>query len=217
MKYAYASLITNDEYLWGALGLYYSLKKVNSFYPFILLVSSDCSSKTIETLKQHDIVIKRVNANKFKNPVMWYQTTLQKFNVFKLTEYDKICFLDADVLLYKNIDYLFEKSDKYWFDNREKYSGGRNWLCGEIWFATPLGKLYDIIKANLNDDDYTDEMVLTRIFKDYEVPQDFYLLHEVKHCVTIGSPLKYWQKYNIQNYEELKQIVDEILDNIIDY
>ena len=39
----------------------------------------------------------------------WFNTTFSKLHVFGLTEYDKIVYLDADVLLLANVDELFDK------------------------------------------------------------------------------------------------------------
>ena len=40
--------------------------------------------------------------------VAW-EDTLNKFHCFNLTEYDKVFFLDADIILFENLDYLFDK------------------------------------------------------------------------------------------------------------
>jgi alpha-N-acetylglucosamine transferase len=34
--------------------------------------------------------------------------TLSKFEIFNLTQFDKIIYLDADIMMLKNIDHLFE-------------------------------------------------------------------------------------------------------------
>lgn len=39
----------------------------------------------------------------------WFNTTFSKLHVFGLTEFDKIVYLDADLLLLSNIDELFDK------------------------------------------------------------------------------------------------------------
>lgn len=39
----------------------------------------------------------------------WFNTTFSKLHVFGLTEFDKIVYLDADLLLLNNVDELFDK------------------------------------------------------------------------------------------------------------
>ena len=111
-KYTFLSVLTTDDYLPGLLVLNASLKNTHSMYPFIVLLSSNISKKTIKILIKNSInfsVIntKIVNSTDINKEHRWF-TTYFKLNVFNQTNYDKIVYLDCDILILKNIDDLFE-------------------------------------------------------------------------------------------------------------
>ena len=53
---------------------------------------------------------KYLNHNKTIQPVFArnWALTFSKFEAFKMTEYDKIILVDADIMIKKNLDHLFE-------------------------------------------------------------------------------------------------------------
>lgn len=120
-KYAYITLLTNDSYIKGVLLLKESLRKVNSEYPLKCIVTTTgVSQSTLDILDKAKIeyfLFDRIPTpdhiykhNLECNPeraVVW-KDVLTKFNIFKLTKFDKIIFLDADLLILKNLDHCFE-------------------------------------------------------------------------------------------------------------
>jgi glycogenin len=115
MKYTYISIITTNEYLEGVLVLYYSLMKTQPKYPFLLLVTPNVSQEILDKLFQHKINYKIVNyiqnATDFSSnekSVRW-KYTHSKLEIFGQTEFEKLVYLDADMLVLQNIDDLFEK------------------------------------------------------------------------------------------------------------
>jgi len=120
-NYSYVSLLTDDSYVYGIALLVKSLSKVKAKYPLHVLVTEDVSLPTLEMLRQlrvtYEIVekipiSKELNdynfaVNKKRAGIWKYCWT--KFKIFDLTQFEKIIFLDADVMILKNIDNLFEK------------------------------------------------------------------------------------------------------------
>ena len=45
-KYCWTTLLATDDYVWGILGLYFSLQKVYSKYPLIPIVTDNISDET---------------------------------------------------------------------------------------------------------------------------------------------------------------------------
>ncbi|MFA6295134.1 MAG: glycosyltransferase [Candidatus Paceibacterota bacterium] len=113
-NYSFVSIITTDDYLPGLLVLYRSLIATNTRYSFLVLLTEDISTDTISILERQHIPYKIVKT-KINNPTdidhghRWFPT-YSKLNVFDQTQYNKIVYLDADMLILRNIDELFKYS-----------------------------------------------------------------------------------------------------------
>lgn len=100
--------------MWGGvLVLARSLQLVKSSEPFYVLVpankrslisTGDCKKYGITIIEADDIQMP-VESNR----VSYWSDTVFKLNVFGMTQFKKIVFLDSDMLVMKNIDHLFEK------------------------------------------------------------------------------------------------------------
>lgn len=106
------SIITSDDYLRGLLVLHRSLIDTNTQYPFLTLITEDISVDTVSVLDKHHIPYKVIKT-KINNPTdvdqshRWFPT-YSKLNIFDQTQYDKVVYLDADMLILRNIDELFK-------------------------------------------------------------------------------------------------------------
>lgn len=60
MKNLYVTLVASDEYILGAICLNKSLQKVKSKYPFLVLLTTNCSSMSKKLLEQNNIKYKEV-------------------------------------------------------------------------------------------------------------------------------------------------------------
>ncbi len=115
---SYISVLSTENYLDAILKTYKNLKQTNTKYPFSVLVTDLVSEETENKLKAEGInVIRRksieiseeaLNRNKNSNSAHW-NYTFDKLNIFELTEFEKIVYLDSDLFIMKNIDELFEK------------------------------------------------------------------------------------------------------------
>lgn len=105
------SILTTDDYLPGVLVLAGSLKSLGSNYPFHLLLTPDISESVLLILDKH-LISYSIISQKIENPTdvsrvhRWFPT-YSKLSVFDQTQYKKIVYLDADMLVLKNIDELF--------------------------------------------------------------------------------------------------------------
>ena len=112
MKYSYVSILSTDSYLFGALVLWKSLQDTQPKYPFHLLVTPNISKDTLSVLEKSNIQVIKIDP--IKNPILndpkdrrYYNYS--KLNMWNLTQFDKIVYLDADMLIMHNIDELFTK------------------------------------------------------------------------------------------------------------
>ena len=120
-NYSYVTLLTNDSYSYGIILLTESLKKVKAKYPLHVLVTPNVSKAILKLLDQLDLTYEITDI--IPTPDVLYernkkiQSTFSstwkycwtKFKIFNLTQFSKIVFLDADIMINKNIDHLFTK------------------------------------------------------------------------------------------------------------
>lgn len=115
---SYITSITTDNYLEGVLILNKSLKRVGAKYPLSVLISKGVSHKVEQILEkkgistirasQKLIIDKNIKENEISNVKHW-DFTFDKLLVFGLVQFEKLVFLDSDLLLLENIDFLFER------------------------------------------------------------------------------------------------------------
>ncbi len=119
-NYSYVTYLTDDSYAYGVILLKETLDKTQSKYPLHVLITEDVSTSTVEILEQlkvsYELVekillpehIHQSNLQKNKKFAITWQYCLTQLQVFNLKQFDKIVFLDADIMILKNIDHLFE-------------------------------------------------------------------------------------------------------------
>ena len=119
MNYSYMTLLSDDSYIFGIILLNKSLKEVNSAYPLEVLVTSNVSKPVLNILEQLNLkyyVVEPLKSDEITQynsqidssfAVTWH-LCMTKFELFKMTQFDKIIYLDADIMVIKNLDHLFE-------------------------------------------------------------------------------------------------------------
>lgn len=110
--YIWATLLTNSSYLEGVLTLNYSLIKVNSIYPLVVLYTDQLDLNSIEILIKNKIKILKIDKllpilnNKNLKFEKRFLDTWSKLYFFKLIQFKRIIQLDSDMLILKNFDEL---------------------------------------------------------------------------------------------------------------
>jgi len=134
---SYVTLLSSKNYLKGVLVLNQSLKSVGSKYPLIVLMSREFYNSYIEvvTIFKLNNIAYQILDTSFTLPESISQkihskrwiNTFDKLHVFGLTSFNKIVFLDSDMLVVKNIDHLFEKNHLSFATASEQVSGCEDW------------------------------------------------------------------------------------------
>lgn len=108
----YVCVLATDDYLDGCLVLNENLKHLNSQYELLCLINEKISKETRKILDYFKIDYKeikkidyKVDFNDFVQP--YFKNTFDKLSIFQLTEYEKIVYLDLDLLITENVDDLF--------------------------------------------------------------------------------------------------------------
>lgn len=105
------SLITNDSFLPGIIALSKSIR-THSKYAFHIMVTNDVSESTLTRLRS--LCDEVITVDAISNPydqhqdVSWTSSALTKLNIWRLTQFEKIVYIDADAIVMSSIDELFD-------------------------------------------------------------------------------------------------------------
>ncbi|XP_017866745.1 PREDICTED: glycogenin-1 isoform X2 [Drosophila arizonae] len=117
-KFAWVTLTTNDNYGLGALVLAHSLKRAGTAHQLAVLVTPTVSEAMRDRLKDVYNVVQEVNvldsqdaANLALLARPELGVTFTKLHCWRLVQFEKCVFLDADTLVLKNCDELFEREE----------------------------------------------------------------------------------------------------------
>ncbi|XP_021960471.1 glycogenin-1 isoform X2 [Folsomia candida] len=115
---AWVTLATNDSYALGTLVVSRSLKRVNTTRKLVVMVTSGVSVPMRKALSSEFDVVYDVNiidsqdaANLALLTRPELGITFTKLHCWKLVQFSKCVFLDADTLILQNCDELFDRSE----------------------------------------------------------------------------------------------------------
>ncbi|XP_010062155.2 putative UDP-glucuronate:xylan alpha-glucuronosyltransferase 3 isoform X2 [Eucalyptus grandis] len=108
---AYATILHSAHvYVCGAIAAAQSIRMAGSTRDLVILVDktiSDYHRKGLEEAGWKIHTIQRIRNPKAEKDA-YNEWNYSKFRLWQLTDYDKIIFIDADLLILRNIDFLFE-------------------------------------------------------------------------------------------------------------
>lgn len=117
-KHAYTTLITRASYLAGVIILAHTLKKHGSRYPLVVFYTSTLSENAIRALEleapNSNIVLRKCEPLLPRKDIKTlliakrFEDTWTKLRVFELSDYDTVCYLDADMTIYRPMDQIFD-------------------------------------------------------------------------------------------------------------
>lgn len=130
-KEAYATMISSNDigYLLGAVVNYFSVRRFDPFRRYIVLLTEEVDSAVVMPIFQRYHIETRV-VPKLEEP--WYKhhdrcktfntgqkirwgRMFSKLNLFSMTQFDKVIYIDADTLVLRPVDSWFELLDKQAF------------------------------------------------------------------------------------------------------
>lgn len=112
-KKIWTTLVTNSKYMEGVLTLVYSLQRVGSKYPLVVLYTDTLTASGHHELDSRGIFKRRIKYllptehKDYANDVRFYDCW-SKLQPFSLTEFDLVCQLDSDMVVTQNMDELLE-------------------------------------------------------------------------------------------------------------
>ncbi|XP_006813254.1 glycogenin-1-like [Saccoglossus kowalevskii] len=115
---AFVTLATNDSYSYGALVLAHSLRAVGTTRKLAILITPNVTSRmrqllsdVFDSITQVDPLDSHDEANLALLTRPELGITFSKLHCWRLTQYNKCVFMDADALVLQNIDDLFEREE----------------------------------------------------------------------------------------------------------
>ena len=115
----YVTYLSSNDYLLGVLSLHESWKRTKSIYEFHCMVSNAISENIIDILKNKKIKIIRFNQIKIPENLITYNKNncytnyevlknyYNKIVIYGLDKFEKIVYMDAQMIMIDNIDELF--------------------------------------------------------------------------------------------------------------
>ena len=178
--YTYVTLLSSDDFLTGVVMLNWSLKRVKSAYPLLVLCSKSVSKNSLIFLRkrhldcsvlEEGIVVDTSEVNTNEGYGHW-NNTFDKLYVWSLTQYKKVVFLDSDMHVIKNIDYLFDcphmsavRADQWNEPGLEKLNSGLMVIEPNMEEFRGLKKLWESGEIKLKN--VGDQDVIRAYYKDW--------------------------------------------------
>ena len=113
---AYVTLLSSEKYLEGVIVLNKSLKNVGSRYPLYCVLSVSIDDIIRKHLEREGIPTIQLDKTAIQDGVdqgtghfSHWSFTFDKLLIWGLTQFEKIVYLDSDMLILGNVDSLFEK------------------------------------------------------------------------------------------------------------
>ncbi|HZY36653.1 MAG TPA: glycosyltransferase [Mucilaginibacter sp.] len=186
-KYSFVTFLGTDSFLPGVLALNQSLKTYNTRYQLMVLITDLVSPAYLEILKQKKIEYKRIeviqNPHQLINDERNFKHMFTKLRIFELVEFDKVVYLDADMLICQNIDVLFNMPHMSAVVAGGLYPGNESWKDFNAGFLVvePDKALFDTLCSSMNylpSDDGGDQGFLHAFYKDWTSDESLHLDHK---------------------------------------
>lgn len=225
----FMTLISTNDYIYGCVSLMYSWKKTQSKYPFYCLVTPQITKRNRDILEflgyslieiedyvpdsywrllqEDNDVIKGCSKDSLQSN--GWQHAWNKFHMYNMTQFDKICYIDADVVVLQNIDDIFNypggtSAEEWW-----AWSDKRWWFLAGILIIEPNTAEYERIlqfaeENPIIDGELSNDMkLLNKLYSDWG---DHFELHlpEYYFVETTYFSVKEYDSYLFENLMKIR-------------
>mmetsp|Transcript_45675 Transcript_45675/g.90667 ORF Transcript_45675/g.90667 Transcript_45675/m.90667 type:complete len:386 (+) Transcript_45675:65-1222(+) len=170
-KYAFVQMAYDDPsrppvHIWRVLPMARLLQSLSKF-PLIVLTNTTHfpdGTKVVDAFQKLDAIVlpcQQVPLSEkwaSKLPRRWL-ISYWKLQIWQLTDYDKLLWVDTDGILFRSIDWLFQHDGEWgqrdnWICEAEEAQ--QNWLCSGLMLINPSKETYRemVLYAELGTDDW---------------------------------------------------------------
>jgi len=222
---AFATLVTNPDYVTGALALARSLERVGTAFPLIVLATTAAGAE-VEKLEaencrivevgrlplstdfevRHNRAAQHAAAPFTKGQKPDFHDPLANFaklRLWQLEGYERIVFLDADTIVIKPIDKLMGYPEFSAAPNLYESLADFHRLNSGVFVARPDGRTFDAMLARLDDGETfwrrTDQTFLETFFADWHgLP---WTVNALQYAYLNLPALWHWPAIRVVHYQ----------------
>lgn len=202
---AYLTVLTTDDYAVGAVALWESLRKTRPQHGFVIVLTAQVSDSCDHALQDAGLVTLRIDQH-LEHPrptdgaFRHWNNTFSKLLIFGLVQYEKLVYLDSDMMVLRNLDHLFEKPHMSAVVAGKLMPGHEFWVqfCSGLMVIEPQPGLVAKILTHLPATDakpavFGDQDLLNQHFPDWPSHEELHL--EQSYGVFQSSLNRYVKQY----------------------
>lgn len=184
MNRIFVTYLANDLFLDGILVLKESLTLHNPNINITCMVTKDVSLVTKNILKNNKIILHQVDwikssrddyKGRYKDLNKYMFT---KLNLF-LLPYDKVLYLDADIIVNKNIEHLFNLETPAAVFDLSAFDKDNIGYNAGVMLITPSKEIYDKLINCINEyGGNTDQTLLNKVLRFKKIPPEYNTLYK---------------------------------------
>ena len=218
----YMTLVTELKYVPCVKNCNALMKYYNSQFPYIALVPED-SIDLQNQLAKADIQYIPIKIDKFGSDTRicpLFADTINKFQIFNFAEYEKICFIDADIIIRANIDYLFDKlqnkSTHFFPAGRKDSAGKSDGFGGELFIVRPDLAMYPRVLADKGLYTNDEEVLKAYFFNEDNIEERDFPSDKLIH---FSGLIKIWERCNTSFSQIWRHFYDECtsIDDLVHF
>lgn len=217
---AYVTILhSSEDYICGAIALAQSIIQSNSTKDLVLLADDNISLRSLEGLRFSGWKIKKIQRirSPYSTSGSYNEWNYSKLRIWQLYEYDKVMFIDSDLIVKRNMDKFFMYPQLTASGNYQKHLFNSGMMLIEpskCTFKALMKKRFVVGSYNGGDQGFLNEMFIwwhrlparlnyLKVFVDpkdhvHQIPDDVYAIHY--------TGLKPWKcnKVNDCNWDDLE-------------
>lgn len=218
----YITICTSDAYVPGVIALAKSLKRTGTSIPLRLLTTRDISQTNLDALTREGIELlfaERIipgehvrRQNELNGSPNW-NNTFFKLRIFGLIQFNKLVYLDSDMVVTDNIDELFNKPHMSAVQAGRGFEDDWRQLNSGLMVIEPNAELeHDLLSLVTDDPDprmlngkgIGDQDIINWYYRDWPEREELHLPETYNQFVTLIP--QYLRTGKLETFEDVKVI-----------
>lgn len=195
MGYAYVTLLTSVDYLPAAIILDRNLKELKSQFDLYVMVTDNIYDQVVDYLSKEHVHYIKVSPIQYSTEALEsmnndprLSTIASKLNVFELTDFEKVIYIDVDAAFLKTPDLIFNYPDGSLYN-----LGSKQGFCG-LFVCCPWTHPIHFYKTLIKYTSAWESNVIEELWFPFKTNEDYRI------------PYKYFIPITIENFETLEPL-----------